>query len=349
MKSQRKVPVAFTLVELLVVIAIIGVLVALLLPAVQAAREAARRTKCTNNLRQIALAAMNHEGAHGHYPTGGWGWFWAGDPDRGFGDKQPGGWMFNVMPFLESSNAYNLGADGQPDVITEQQKVGTLKMIQTPQPALNCPTRRIGGGESGPFNGSTIAFNSLTPDTSEFVARGDYAFNCGDQPQNEMNAGPSNYTSLASYQWGWDNTGNPLRTNNEIMTGISFQRSLIEIAHVTDGTSTTYMIGEKYLDPLHYDTGTSGADNETWCTGFNNDNYRTGSEPPLQDRPGVVGARRFGSAHSSVWQMAFCDGHVESMDYDIDEFVHRAASNRQDGAVDFESLYKPRPTTPPPR
>jgi prepilin-type N-terminal cleavage/methylation domain-containing protein len=86
--SHRK---ALSLVELLVVIAIIGILLAIAFPAIQAAREAARVSRCKDNLKNIALAAQHHEAAYGSFPSGGWGWDWVGDPDRGFLATQPGG------------------------------------------------------------------------------------------------------------------------------------------------------------------------------------------------------------------------------------------------------------------
>jgi prepilin-type N-terminal cleavage/methylation domain-containing protein len=99
----------FTLVELLVVITIIGILIGLLLPAVQSAREAARRTQCSNNLGQLSKAALQHETNNGFFPTGGWGYGWVGDPDRGFTQKQPGGFFYNILPFMEQTNLWSTG------------------------------------------------------------------------------------------------------------------------------------------------------------------------------------------------------------------------------------------------
>src|SRR5688572_15812559 len=129
---------AFTLVELLVVIAIIGVLVALLLPAVQAARESARRTQCLNHLKQMGLAFHNHADTHGHYPTGGWGWDWVGDPDLGFAEGQPGGWTYNILPFIEMNNVRQIGS-GDPGALKQAE---LERLVTVPIKFFNCPTRR---------------------------------------------------------------------------------------------------------------------------------------------------------------------------------------------------------------
>ena len=109
----------FTLVELLVVITIIGILIALLLPAVQAAREAARQTQCKNNLKQLALGALNLEEHQHCLPTGGWGWMWVGEPEGSpCKNSQPGGWGFNILSYIEQRNLHDLGVKWTPPTAT---------------------------------------------------------------------------------------------------------------------------------------------------------------------------------------------------------------------------------------
>ncbi len=121
---------AFTLVELLVVIAVLGLLVAILLPAVQAAREAARRSQCLNHLKQLGLALLNHESAHNSFPSGGWDWntppSYVGSSPA-VGAEQQAGWGFQVLPFLEASDVW---------------KSGPIEAIGTPQAVFFCPSRR---------------------------------------------------------------------------------------------------------------------------------------------------------------------------------------------------------------
>ena len=119
---------AFTLVGLLVVITIIGILISLLLPAVQAAREAARRLQCASNLKQIGLATSSFESSCGHLPPDGWGIIWLGDPDHGRDWKQPGGWIYNLLPFVEQQGLHDMqsGQTGSPG----------------PLPRLKCSPRR---------------------------------------------------------------------------------------------------------------------------------------------------------------------------------------------------------------
>ncbi len=132
---------AFTLVELLVVITIIGILIALLLPAVQAAREAARQAQCANHLKQIGLACLEHEQINGVLPTGGWGNWWVGDPDRGFGSRQPGGWAFSILPYMEQQALHDLGAG----MTGAARQAAITQREATPIEAWSCPTRRPPG------------------------------------------------------------------------------------------------------------------------------------------------------------------------------------------------------------
>jgi prepilin-type N-terminal cleavage/methylation domain-containing protein len=352
MKRLLPARLGFTLVELLVVIAIIGVLVALLLPAVQAAREAARRTQCQNNLKQLALGAMNTESIAEHFPTGGWGYDWVGDADRGFGKDQPGGWMYNLLPFIEQTALHNLPSDGDRAVVTKQQKLGALEVISQPLPSIVCPSRRAPG--TYPITYRNIARNAAISPRGNTVGRADYVMNTGDQANNEYFASPGILSQADQGKFKWCNTvlGDklrdcPLLPAPDQLTGIGFQRSEVGIKHITDGTSNTYLCGEKFLSPDNYDNGWDESDNETWCTGYNNDNYRSGTYRPASDCsvsecPDIhtdsgagqgpkISNTIFGSAHPAVWYVAYCDGHVEGLTFDVELVVHQSAANRFDG------------------
>lgn len=307
---------AFTLVELLVVIAIIGVLVALLLPAVQAARESARRTQCTNHLKQMALAWHNHADTHGHYPTGGWGWNYVGDPDLGFGEGQPGGWTYNILPFIEQKNAreIGLGFNGslKPPELT--------KLVGISIKIFNCPSRR-------PAKAYPIKVQPKNAATVTEGAKLDYAANTGDTGRDQWNGGPPEtpWPSHSSHTW----------------TGLVYDCSKVRMAEVTDGTSNTFMLGEKYLNPEKYTTGDDLADNENLYVGFDNDNCRTvANHPPRRDSrtppaPWTTSTNLYiyGSAHPAGFNAALCDGSVRVIQYEIDKDNFRRYGNRGDGEV----------------
>jgi uncharacterized protein DUF1559 len=152
---------------------------------------------------------------------------------------------------------------------------------------------------------------------------------------------------LALYNWltvdtiGTVATGESNPNGTLQLTGTSFQRSQVGIKHIPDGTSHTYLVGEKFLIIDTYETGTDTGDNETWCTGHNNDNLRTTAEPPKQDQACLGNVNNctnengniFGSAHATGWYASFCDGHVEYVSFDIDPTVHKNRGNRLDGNV----------------
>jgi prepilin-type N-terminal cleavage/methylation domain-containing protein/prepilin-type processing-associated H-X9-DG protein len=320
----------FTLVELLVVITIIGILIALLLPAVQAAREAARRLQCSNNLKQLSLGALNHEASQRFFPTNGKSARSIGDPDAGFGPYvsgpdsyhiyvgQPGGWLYNIMPFIEQDAFHDMGK-GQS---WTRKRVDWSTQASVPIGAYYCPTRRPAAAYGiGCWTGLNPPYENITCPAT--FAKNDYAVNSGD----------------TTYQNSADGT--------PPSTGISFYASKVTMADVKDGTTNTYMCGEKYVNPDAYtdekETGDFGDDGcaysgHTWMTarwthcevtsqGIPSANQ---SYVPLQDTPGNYNYTSFGSAHGGGLNMAFCDGSVRTISYQIDPLIHSCLGNRKD-------------------
>jgi type II secretory pathway pseudopilin PulG len=332
------------LVELLVVIAIIGVLVALLLPAVQSAREAARRSQCANNLKQLSLACLDHHDAKGHFPASGWAWGVTGDPDRGSGKEQPGSWCYNILPYMEQQALHKLGSDGQPNAVTAGQRAGAKKREETPVATFNCPTRRPAIAF---MISAAYPYKENNSDSCTEVARGDYAGNYGpddnDDPQLGEDAdgynAPGSVPVAQGHKWpNYDNRKPPVE-------GVIFSCSEINIKRIDDGTTNTYLIGERYIDPNAYLDGSDYTDTESVWTGDNDDSLRSTYLTPIPDQPGLGfnPGRRFGSAHVTNWYMAYCDGSVRSMSYDIDAEVHYYNGSRSD-------IPKPeQPPQPPPR
>lgn len=317
----------FTLVELLVVIAIIGILVAMLLPAVQAARESARRSTCTNQLKQLGLAVLLHESNHTQLPTGGWGHFWIGDPDRGFGQSQPGGWLYNVLPYIEQQALYDLPSDGDPNTLTADQLAASRDVSETPVGMFVCPSRRAPTLYPKPSDGTRIAYNAL-PSEAFVAARSDYAANWGDTFIGELEDLDRPFPSqMPAHPNGFHPS-----TVEELFNGVSYLESEVRLSQVTDGTSKTYFGGEKYLNPDDYETGEDFADNENWASGFNNDNHRSCLDPPVADTPGLT-LSGFGGPHPGVVMMLMCDGSVQTIPYEIDPVIHRNLGNREDGEV----------------
>jgi len=320
----------FTLVELLVVIAIIGILVSLLLPAVQSARESARRAQCSNNLKQIALAFLNHEQAHGHLPAGGWGWRWMGDPNSGFGRKQPGGWCYGILPYIEQESLRNLGVGRtgtalQADLVT---------VHSTPVAMFNCPTRRaaIAFPYVDDFGSGYEGFNNLRGFPSPLVAaRGDYAANGGSDGAQAPEGAATLELGQTTDDW----------LDTRLRNGVMGQVSMVRIADIRDGTTNTYLVGERNINPDHYLTGLDPADDNNHYVGIDLDTVRwtcnnatsttcTGYRP-YQDTRGVGTRYAFGSAHPGGFNMALCDGSVRLISYSIDVLTHRDLGNRKDG------------------
>lgn len=292
----------FTLIELLVVIAIIAVLIALLLPAVQAAREAARRAQCTNNLKQLALAAHNYESANGCFPSG--HYTSARNTDQAV--REGGNLFVRILPFIEgqsTQNTFNFAfSNGSAQNITVAG-IGVSTLWCPSDPAVP---------------------NSQAIDTSSYVV--------------PPGAWRQAYTSYSGCQGTW---GLRILSNNSTlaarlanMNGIIYGHSATRIADVTDGTNSTILFGEHGHTLLPQ---TQLAYYHWWNSGYYADTLFEGYYPPNMQKKNVgtvsqVGGYDFyamnaSSFHPGGVNFAFADGSVRFIKDTIESWPISAGNN----------------------
>lgn len=300
--NQRRARSGFTLIELLVVIAIIAVLISLLLPAVQQAREAARRNQCGNNLKQIALAVHNFEDANQSLPSSRLG-------------PQHATWFVQVLPYLDQKNVFDLWS------IRDSYYLQSVQARTSPVPVFSCPTRRS-SMLSTQFENSSTGI----PDSQQYPGTlGDYAAN-GGQFAGSIVDNPLCRGAMCS--------ADSQVTNGQVVT----TKSQTHLRDITDGTSQTFLVGEKHVPKSKY--GQSGP---SWGDGaiFNGDfprNYNRIAGPPsfnLGQGPNDLSGPwhcKFGSDHVGICQFAFTDGHVGTLSTLVDINVLNKLAVRDDGS-----------------
>ncbi|MDX1926152.1 MAG: DUF1559 domain-containing protein [Pirellulaceae bacterium] len=304
----------FTLVELLVVIAIIAILVALLLPAVQAIREAARQVQCRNHLKQLALASCNYESAFRFFPA------YAGEAPPAFVEfprrqrdikKRGWNWISKALMFMEQpvlSERWGVFGASETLVLNPTQQ----QLLKTPISGLYCPSRRA--AEAYPL------LDSYHVRFGELSSRSDYAINAG-PAVTKIPEDPSvrDIVSLGDGIW---------------QLGV-----YTKLNSVTDGLSNSYLIGEKAMSSNNYTNGKDFGDRAPvagWLDHpeSSNSNVRFAARSSHQDKPdSCLACHEFGSAHSANWNTALSDGSVRAIYYTMDIKVHRALASIHDGDI----------------
>ncbi len=332
---MKRTKSGFTLVELLVVIAIIGILVSLLLPAVQAAREAARRMQCQNNLKQVGLAFHNHHDSLRHFPHGGRAWWFHVNYANGAApytnERQTVGWGFQILPYMEQQAIYD-GAGAN------DQYGRSIVAVSSAIPAMYCPSRR----QARPNPNNRDWYRVMTDQTGREVAVGtrrsfphgqtDYA---AAQGRNLNSRG--NCTGSHGVVVRMNGPSGPARNPSQ-RTGV-----LIDFAAIVDGTSNTMVIGEKRMR-VDVIGRYQGDDNEGYSAGWDHDVIRQAcwQWAPTPDCVGGNGNRdargvpcgfgrnRFGSSHPQGFNVVLADGAVRFITYGIDQEMFRRLGNRHD-------------------
>jgi prepilin-type N-terminal cleavage/methylation domain-containing protein len=292
----------FTLIELLVVIAIIAVVIALLLPAVQKAREAGSRISCQNNLKQMALACQDFHDQNGFLPPSRLADHWAT-------------WAVMILPYIEQQNLYDHWN------LTQQYYLQAPAVVQTQVKIYYCPSRRppnqLSTQGDKPDNGFPPGITNYSG------ACGDYAASCGDFDYTGWEDGVN--ANGAIVVGTYSNSGGTL----EKWAGI------VPFAAITDGLSNTLLIGDKFLPAKNY--GLGGADGDGSI--YNGDNEWgwarvAGPGYPLAKGPFDTTASPaycFGSNHPGVCQFAMCDGSVRALVNSTDTVTLSLLSVRNDG------------------
>lgn len=315
----------FTLVELLVVLATIGVMIALLLPAVQRVREAANAQTCRNNLKQIALAVFNFHDVNRCYPPARLVERPGGGPELSCGGEQPS-WYVRILSHLDQATADPLWDLSRP--YQDQPFEARSKVVAT----FLCPTRRSPlEATLPPTTSPPIKLPCGCSIPGQLIAGGavgDYAGNHGD-----LSPGSSGLPT--DFSWGGNGTG-VIISSRPMCHGETPIRwyDRIRIKDVADGTSNTFLVGE-----MHVPLGKLAAvpDNGPLYDGsrFYNSTRVAGAGVPLAqsptDRVGGMGLFAFGSWHPGVCHFAYADGRVAAVDVGVGSDLLERLANRADG------------------
>jgi prepilin-type N-terminal cleavage/methylation domain-containing protein/prepilin-type processing-associated H-X9-DG protein len=340
----------FTLVELLVVIAIIGILVALLLPAIQAAREAARRSSCSNNLKNLGLAALNHHEAMKHFPVSNGALYL--DEAKPTASSPPfiqsgAGWILNTLPQLEEQTLFDQfkaggGFEGQFKTPNSSPRtnigIGSVKngiscpdLMRTQLQILQCPSdntdKRIRDDQSE-WQARPSIFVAVTnykgvlDDT--FLGEGFGGTVGNDAPGIKYPSGVYNEAAPWFYPTGQHDCHNNVRCRG-IFFRQSYQRP-VKIGSVIDGTSHTFMVGENLPDYDNHSTAFYG--NGDWCSCNLPLNNLLNVDPATLNPLFWWDQQSFRSRHPGGSQFCLVDGSVRFVSESIDNQTYRVACSR---------------------